>query len=301
MAFDYFYSMIEITHCLLSGYKLPDAIFADGFGVKYVSLIAGNVNISLPLAIEYVNNSNYNHSVLAGICKNATLRNEEPPFISTTFINHKLPYYDYPKSFHEKAQHLLKLLYDLGAKEYKSRSLYPFHDCPMCFCETPEEFERVVTLLGKENHLEWGNHSNVNGMYSKALLTKDGIKDVEKGLPKIPMIGLVIQEIATGNMAIDEKINHAKKLFFDEPQTKEHMRSACVALAAVLEPIRNDLTSVIARPDVEAFFQFVNTFDIRHNNSKIITLEHPEQLEWIFYSLLNTINVYYKLRIKLAL
>ncbi|GAA3969198.1 hypothetical protein [Mucilaginibacter dorajii] len=292
--------MTTITHCLLSGYKFPEPRSADGLSFSYTSLVAGNVNISLPLAIEYINKGDYNHYLLAGICKNLTIRNEMPIFLSTTFINHGLSTYKYPKSFHEKANHLLKLLYDLGANEYKSRTLFPLHDYPLCFCETPEEFERVVTYLGKEGLLEWPNRTNVNGSYTKVLLTQDGIKEVEKGLPKVPMIGLVTQEITTSDAAIDEKINHAKKLFFDEPQTMEHMRSACVTLAAVLEPLRSDLTSVIARPDVEAFFQLVNNFDIRHNHNKVMTLEHPEQLEWVFYSLLNTINVYYKLKIKLA-
>jgi len=292
--------MIKVTRCLLSGYKFPDTVFADGLSFKYYSPIAGQVNISLPLMIEYINNGDYNHYVLAGICRNSTVRNVEAPLISAAFIRDDLPTYSYPRSFVEKANHLLKLLYDLGGNEYKSASLFPMHDYPLCFSKHPEAFERVVRYLGNETFLEWANGANVNGSFRKVLLTKEGINEVEKGLPKMPMIGLVSQTITTGDVTIDEKINHARTLFFDEPQTKEHMRSACIALAAVLEPIRSDLTKVIARPDVEAFFQIVNNFDIRHNNDKIKALEYPEQLEWVFYSLLNTINVYYKLKIKLG-
>jgi len=38
----------------------------------------------------------------------------------------------------------------------------------------------------------------------------------------------------------------------------------------------------------------------RHNKAVIKELIHPEQVEWVFYSLLNSINTYYKLRSRLS-
>jgi len=119
-------------------------------------------------------------------------------------------------------------------------------------------------------------------------------------MPQIPLIGLVSQEITTGDNAIDAKINQARSLFFSDYPSMDNMRSACEALCFVLEPLRyNGLKSVIADADVELFFQMVNKFDIRHNNHHTKTLKHPEQLEWVFYSLLNTINTYTKLKKRL--
>jgi len=111
----------------------------------------------------------------------------------------------------------------------------------------------------------------------------------------MPMIGLVEQEIITGDIATDEKINHAKKLFFKERATMDEKRSACETLIFVLEPLRDKLTNFFSSGDVSDFFQMVNRFDIRHNKNSTINLPHEEQLEWVFYTLLNSINTYVKL------
>jgi len=42
----------------------------------------------------------------------------------------------------------------------------------------------------------------------------------------------------------------------------------------------------------------VNNFNIRHNKTSTKVIEHEVQLEWIFYSLLNTITTYIKIRNK---
>ena len=112
------------------------------------------------------------------------------------------------------------------------------------------------------------------------------------------MISLVNQEIQTGNPQIDMNINHAKKLFFKTDATIAEKRSACESLSFVLEPLRDDLNSFFSSSDISDFFQIVNRFDIRHNKETTTKLVHEEQLEWIFYTLLNTINVYTKLKAK---
>ncbi|MBK8343770.1 MAG: hypothetical protein IPL12_10940 [Bacteroidetes bacterium] len=62
--------------------------------------------------------------------------------------------------------------------------------------------------------------------------------------------------------------------------------------------IKKDLFNYFDSKDVNAFFQIVNDFDIRHNKISTKVLEHPEQLEWVFYTLLNSINMYVKLKTK---
>ena len=112
----------------------------------------------------------------------------------------------------------------------------------------------------------------------------------------MPLFGLVSQVISTGNSEVDEKINHARELFFDNAQSLDKMRSACEALCFILEPLREDLKNYFNQKDVSDFFQIVNTFDIRHNKETTKNIVHEEQLEWLFYSLLNTINTYVKLK-----
>jgi len=117
----------------------------------------------------------------------------------------------------------------------------------------------------------------------------------------MPMFGLISQELKTGDPAIDEKINHAKKLFFADPKTLDNMRSACEVLSYVLEPLKKKLMPTFADADVNIFFKMVNDFDIRHNKGYTAKLMHEEQLEWVFYTLLNSINTYAKLRARISL
>ena len=56
----------------------------------------------------------------------------------------------------------------------------------------------------------------------------------------------------------------------------------------------------IFKGDTETFFNLINSFDFRHNKESTKNIEHEEQLEWIFYSLLNSINTYYKMKKKLS-
>jgi hypothetical protein len=294
--------LMKLVRCVLTGQPLFKAIDSvDGY-FEYEIEVVGRVKISETLALDFVAADTYYHPYLAAICRDAFEQSLEAPVINLEFVNHKLKTLPYPKEFKEKARHFLTWLYHHGGKNYKPISIDSDTHYILAFADNEDDFNNVMSYLDEKRWVAW-RHKNVYGsecQYYEVRMTDDGIKEIEAGLPNVPMIGLVTQEIATGNKLIDEKINHAKKLFFEEPQTMEHMRSSCVALAAVLEPIRNDLTKVIAKPDVEAFFQFVNNFDIRHNNNKVIALEHPEQFEWIFYSLLNTINVYYKLKVKLG-
>ena len=112
------------------------------------------------------------------------------------------------------------------------------------------------------------------------------------------MAGLASQEIKIGDPNIDRQIEHARKSFFGEHSTFESKRSACETLCFVLEPLRDELKTIFSG-DTESFFNIVNNYNIRHNKQRTMSIQHEEQLEWIFYSLLNTINTYYKLKNKL--
>ena len=113
------------------------------------------------------------------------------------------------------------------------------------------------------------------------------------------MIAVINEKIVTGDDKVDATIEHAKKQFFGTHSTLDSKRSACESLSFVIEPLRNDLSELFSG-DTEAFFQIVNTFTVRHNKALTKRIEHEEQLEWIFFSLLNTLNTYVKLKRKLA-
>lgn len=297
--------MEKLPICVLTGYTDSSLKFQSSEGpvIEYTFLPVGRVRIAMPTYLDLTNKRQFNNPILAAICRNAFERNEEPPLITQEFLTNEIKNLNYPKQFKEKAYHLLRHLYNKGGKDYKTFNLSSTIDYPICYCEGEEEFERVMNFLEEQYFIKWndsttfGKHSS---RYFETRLTDSGIMEIEKELPTIPLIGLVSQEISTGDTDVDEKINHAKDLFFSESKSTDKMRSACEALSYVLEPLRKDLEQFFKAKDVSDFFQIVNTFDIRHNKDSTKQIQYDEQLEWIFYSLLNTINTYTKLRRRLG-
>lgn len=236
--------------------------------------------------------------ILAGICRNRAINNQEPEMITESFLA-QLKDQIIPSSFKERAGHYLQYLYNIGGEEYEDFEFDSDSESPVTY-SSRDQFEKIIKYLISEGLLEATMVETIpTTFYSKAHLTKAGIQEVEKGLPKMPMFGLVNQQIQTGDIDIDNNIEHARKLFFDKNSTLENKRSACETLTYVLEPFRTDL-KVKFRGDTETFFNLVNNFDIRHNKECTKDIEHEEQLEWVFYSLLNTINTYNKMKKKLS-
>lgn len=108
------------------------------------------------------------------------------------------------------------------------------------------------------------------------------------------MIGSTIQQITTGDLQVDNKINFAKRFFFEEPQSMDKKRSAYENLRYILESLRKACESLFGKSDIHDFFKIVHEFDIQHNKNTTKQIQFSAQLEWIFYSLLNTINAYTK-------
>jgi len=208
-----------------------------------------------------------------------------------------------PKSFNEKARFFLIHIYQRGGKDHESLRFDTSNDYILCYSKSPEEFKRIILNLIENGLIKIMNsHGLLGGNMNYTIeMTDLGINEIEKDMPNIPMIGLVDQKISTGDIEIDEKINHAKDLFFQEPQTLDRMRSACESLCFVLEPLRSELSDFFTSSDVNDFFQIVNRFDIRHNKENTIKLVYEEQLEWVFYTLLNTVNTFVKIKRKIRL
>jgi len=294
--------MTKLSNCILTGQTLAKQINLDENIAPFISyefILVGKVKVALPTLLSLINERKFHHPILAGICRNAFEKKIEPPLITQDFINNGLKNIKYPKLFKEKCNHFLKYIYNKGGSDFKTFNFFNASDYTICFAEDLDEFSNILNYLSDKGFIKW--HS-VNGMsgtrkrYYEVQLTDNGIEEVEKDLPNIPLIGLVEQKITTGNSIIDKKINHAKELFFRSPQTLDRMRSACETLSYILEPLRKEIKDYFSSKDIEDFFNIVNNFDIRHNKEKTKNIEHPEQLEWIFYSLLNTINTYTKIK-----
>jgi hypothetical protein len=297
--------MNNVKRCILTGLIFDNTVQFDNSNplvIDYKYLPLGRVRIAVPTYNDLLSNKQFSHPVLAGICRNAFEDGVEPPLINGDFLTTGIKNYKYPTEFKEKGAYLLKYLYHKGGKDYHTFSLKSMRDFPICYSSDIDEFNRIMDFLESNFLIKWQDaplFGRSMKSFHEVQLTEVGIEEVEKELPSIPMVGLVSQKITTGDFEIDDKINHAQDLFFQEPRTLDKMRSACETLSYVLEPLRKDLEKYFKQKDISDFFQIVNNFDIRHNKESTKVIMHEEQLEWVYYSLLNTINTYTKLRRKL--
>jgi hypothetical protein len=293
------------SKCAITGYPLNQGEIQPFLNqtIEYETKYVGKVKITLSTYEELLNNvGKFPVDLIGGICKERTLKNEDPILIDSNFIREGYKKYNPPTHFDEKCNALVRNLFKLGGEENKEFELNPTSDFTLAF-SFPEEFSRIVDQLESDYYISIKKIHKItygieNRIFSGTKMTNLGKEHAKKYLPKMPLFGLVSQEIITGNLEIDEKINHARGLFFDNPQTMDKMRSACETLSYVLEPLREDLKTIFSSKDVSDFFQLVNTFDIRHNKDATKSIVIPEQLEWVFYTLLNTINTYYKIKNK---
>jgi hypothetical protein len=288
-----------ITNCYLTGYKLssPSSFIHDNDTIEYESAaLGGKVRLSMELALEFRNDSIMSHPVAAGICRNGNDFGK-PSTLTTELIKKRVSSGDIPKNIAEKEIFLLKYMYKKGSDDIEEMDFLSVRDYPVCYAKGSTELEMILQRLYDKNYITWAKciNSSRGKIYRFARLEDLGLAEIKKDLPKIPMIGLLNQEISTGDPKTDEKIMTAKKLFFNDPTNFEEKRSACESLSFILEPLRQKTKKYLTNSDVEAFFTIVNNFDIRHNKDYTKTLIHPEQYEWLFYSLLNTINTYTKL------
>jgi hypothetical protein len=291
----------SIDKCALTGFSFKKNEIKPIAGpvIEYENEYAGKVKITLSAYQEIQQYGNVRY-IIAGICKNRTLQKQEPILIDTEFIKKGYLSLKPPLEFSEKCYSFLKTIYHMGGKENVKFRMTSFEDFALAY-STPEEFIRIIDQLETDYFISIDNKSKTlekHEFYFGLKLTNYGKEEVEKVLPKMPMYGLVNQIISTGNIEIDDQINHARELFFADIPTLEKMRSACETLSYVLESLKDDLAKYFTQKDVKLFFQLVNTFDIRHNKNSTINLVEEEQLEWIFYTLLNTITMYNKLKQK---
>jgi hypothetical protein len=108
--------------------------------------------------------------------------------------------------------------------------------------------------------------------------------------PAEPRRELIVSALAPGRPAA-EPVRHAIALFRARGAGREEKRSACVALAAVLEQRRRQIKTELLTKDEGALFQIANQFDVRHRNADQRADYDETYLDWIFWWYLATVEL----------
>lgn len=209
-----------MKRCLLTGIPFDHSfkeLQTTKRTIKYEFAPVGVVEIGEATKNTLERTPSLEKHVLAGICRNAFENNEEPPLIDSEFLSSDFRRkFNVPSSKKEKARHLLKLLYRKGGSDLGRFQLNSTRDRTLTYSKDDKEFNDIVEYLDTQLLIKVGHTNKCLGGrvdYVDVQLTGLGIEEVEAELPKIPVIGLVVQEITTGDATVDENINHAKKLF----------------------------------------------------------------------------------------
>ncbi len=86
-------------------------------------------------------------------------------------------------------------------------------------------------------------------------------------------------------------VDHAVALFRARDANRDEKRSACVALAGVLERRRNLVKLELLAKDERALFQIANDFDVRHRKPEQRADYDDVFLNWLFWWYLATVEL----------
>lgn len=103
--------------------------------------------------------------------------------------------------------------------------------------------------------------------------------------------GLVETMAGRADQSTADRVRHAISLFRSRGATEEDKRSACNALALVLEERRALLKQNLVKKDEGALFLIANEFAIRHEDGKQQGDYRPGFRDWIFWWYLATIEL----------
>lgn len=88
-----------------------------------------------------------------------------------------------------------------------------------------------------------------------------------------------------------DAVTHATLLFRSRTATREDKRSACIALAGVLQARRALLKAHLLSSDEKALFQIANQFDLRHREADQHSDYDDAYLDWLFWWYLATVDL----------
>lgn len=106
-----------------------------------------------------------------------------------------------------------------------------------------------------------------------------------------PRSELLTAAIKSDHAPTKASAQHAIALFRKHDATREDKRSACAALALVLEDRRKLLKSSLLRKDEGMLFQIANEFDVRHRDGKQYDDLGEEFQDWVFWIYLSSLEL----------
>ncbi len=116
-------------------------------------------------------------------------------------------------------------------------------------------------------------------------------------IPEEGMQNLVDESVPTTSIpSSEQKIQHAYELFFRHDAKLEDKKSAAKVLGELLEHVRSDLkVDEELSKDESDLFHILNKYGVRHHKESQKEIKEP-YLTWHFYSLLNTVKTYLKIK-----
>ncbi|MGJ9423624.1 hypothetical protein [Aeromicrobium sp. CF3.5] len=102
---------------------------------------------------------------------------------------------------------------------------------------------------------------------------------------------LAITMATRTDAATGDRVRHAIALFLRRDADEHTKRSACIALAGILEERRRILKDGLFTKDEGALFEIANRFAVRHQRSDQQGDYDPVFLDWIFWAFLSTIEL----------
>lgn len=288
----------KTLRCPITGIESKYLGMTKNNAYVYQNSVVGKVEVTI-YAYEMIEDlTESKKKIIAGYCRNGNYSHDM--VLITTDIVKSIDQLDFPKGFKQQKNHLLKRIFQSGNGDERQSKDYDCNkDFPIAYCDSPERMNRLMEALLNSDLIECVNpHSAFdNELYLEVCVTDQAEEQILFN-PDIYLTTELKRFISfTGIAKIDERIQAALDQF--AKHNIEAKKAACSILASVLEPIREDCKKYLDSKSVEDFFNIVNNFDIRHNKKTTKELIHPEQVEWVFYSLLNTINTYYKLSARL--
>lgn len=106
-----------------------------------------------------------------------------------------------------------------------------------------------------------------------------------------PRAELLVEVTNSDDAPNKASTEHAIALFRKRGATREDKRSACVALALVLEDRRKMLKKSLVNKDEAMLFQIANEFDVRHRNGKQYDDLGDEFQDWVFWTYLASVEL----------
>lgn len=178
---------------------------------------------------------------------------------------------------------IVEVLHDLVAAP-RSRTVHPYAGCGYHHGDFSAGLGRAV--------YRW----SVNRILSR---TAFGLRLAEEGEDRGRLVAVtddVRTELAhrmaeRSDDSTGDVVRHALALFRGRDAGEHERRSACIALAGVLEERRGLLKDRLFKKDEGALFRLANDFGIRHQNAQQQADYDPLFLDWVFWFYLATIEL----------